>query len=145
LSNPETKNQEASPKIEIASDTVKTQLASVSLELTDYKAAVATLTEENQQLKQQNIELASVIENQLKTDKIVRIQAASKYSRDDLSNMTIEQLQTIEETLSHSTSYNPALNYKSIRAGNASSTPSRLTVGDLYGKSAEEIRKMEGL
>ena len=130
------------PKFEIASDTVKTQLAGLTLDNVEMQKSITTLAEENKQLKAQNIELAAVIENQLKADKIIRIQAASKYNRDELEKLSIEQLQSVEETLTHTLGYSP--NYKSIRAGNASQTPSRLTVGDLYGKSPKEIAAMEG-
>jgi septal ring factor EnvC (AmiA/AmiB activator) len=142
MSNIESKNQEA-PKIEIASDTVKTQLASLSLDNAEMQKQLTTLADENKQLKAQNIELASVIENQLKSDKILRIQAASKYDKEALANMSIEQLQAVEETLTHTLGYQP--NYKSIRAGSASINPTRLTVGDLYGKTPKEIAAMEGL
>jgi small-conductance mechanosensitive channel len=140
MSNIESKNQEA-PKIEIASDTVKTQLADLSLNNSAMSQELTIIREENKQLKQQNIELASVIENQLKSDKILRIQAASKYSREDLANMNIEQLQAVEETLTHTLGYKP--NYKTIRVGNGSSNPSRETAGSSFGLNAEEKLKWE--
>ena len=133
--------KEEPQKIEIATDTVKTQLAVMALEQRQKDIAVAALTEENKQLKQQNIELAAVIENDLKADLAIKIMAASQYQENDLANMTVEQMQSIHETLSKSKGY--VSTFKSIRAGNASTQISRLTVGDLYGKSREEIAKME--
>ena len=120
---------DASQKIEIATDTVKTQLAAMTLSNREKEIALAALDEENKALKQQNVELAAVIENDLKADLTIKIMAASQYTNNDLANMTVEQLQSIHETLSHSKGY--IASFKSIRAGNASAQISRLTVGDL--------------
>lgn len=141
LSSIEPKKEEA-PQIQIASETVKTQLASISLENTELKNTLKFVTDERDALKQQNIELASVIENQLRADKIVRIQAASKYTASDLETKTVEELQSIEETLTHAQGYESNI-YKSIRCGNASTQPSRLTVGSPYGLTPEETAKWQ--
>ena len=126
-----------------ASDTVKTQLASLTMQNAalikerDEKAA------ENEKLRKQNVELASIIENDLKADTIVRIVAMSSYKEQDLENLKIEELQQIEETLMK-TKGADKLPYKSIRAGAAQQGQGRLTVGTLYGKSREEILEMGG-
>lgn len=140
----ETKKPEGTPQTAIASDTVKTQIANLSLANMEKDKIIEELQSERDQLKQQNIELASVIENDLKADLTLKIAAASNYQQADLATMTVEQLQAIEETLSKSKGYTPMGIRKSIRAGNASANSTRLTVGDLYGKSREEIMKMNG-
>lgn len=130
-----------SAEMSISSSTVKTQLAKVSLENREKEIVIGQLSEENAKLKQQNIELATVIENDLKADLAVKIMAASTYQPNDLANMSVEQMQSIHETLSNSKGY--ASTFKTIRAGNASQRVSRLTVGDLYGKTREQINQME--
>jgi hypothetical protein len=136
------KPEESAPAVAIASDTVKTQIANLSLANMEKDKVITELQTERDQLKQQCIELASVIENDLKADLTIKIAAASQYQPADLATMTVEQLQAIEETLTKAKGYSPQANYKSIRAGNASQNVTRLTVGDLYGKSREEILKM---
>lgn len=134
-------------KTEIASDTYKTANAALALENTHLQNANAAYKEENEALRVQLEQANSIIENDLKADLIVRIQNASEYQESDLLQMNPTQLQTIEETLSKSKNFNingnPA-NYKSIRAGNAASANSRLTVGNLYGKTREELMKIGG-
>ena len=134
------------PKTEIASDTYKTANAALALENAQVKTANATLTQENEALRTQLEQANTIIENDLKADLILKIQNASDYQETDLLQMTPSQLQTIEETLTKSKGYastqpNP---YKSIRAGNASQKTNRLTVGNLYGKTREELMKLGG-
>jgi hypothetical protein len=85
-------------------------------------------------LKTQCGELANVIENDLKADLVVKIQAASKgkYQPDELQNLPVEQLKNIEEVLMKSGAFENAT-FKSIRAGSLGFDHSaRLTVGSLY-------------
>jgi len=125
---PETKSK----KQEASSDTVKTQLATLSLQTATQKNTIQRLRKENDALKQHNSELASVIENDLKADLIIKIMAASKYSREELDKLPVEQLKNVEETLSKTEGFAEAT-YKTIRAGTAGFDHSaRLTVGDLY-------------
>jgi hypothetical protein len=131
--------------VEIASDTVKTQLASMTLEINQLKNSNETLTTENEQLKRANVELASVIENDLVADLKIKIMAASNYTEKDLDSLKVEDLQRIEETLTRSKGFTGNAIFKSVRAGNASmDNTSRLTVGSLYGKPKEEIIKQGG-
>lgn len=133
-------------KTEIASDTYKTANAALALENAQVKTANATLTQENEALRTQLEQANTIIENDLKAELAVRILSASEYKEEDLMNLSPSQLQTIEETLTKSKGYastQPNL-YKSIRAGNASQKTSRLTVGNLYGKTREELMKIGG-
>lgn len=128
---PETKSKEPSK------DTYKTQVASLSLKTAMQTETIKRLRKERDAFKEQNMQLASVIESDLKADLIIRIQAASKYSQEELGNMTVTQLKNVEETLAKTEGYASA-QYKSIRAGSASfDHTSRLTVGDLYNKGGK--------
>jgi hypothetical protein len=132
------------PKTEIASDTIKTVNAKLTLENGHLQKVNTQLAEENKLLKTQLEQANGIIENDLKSDLILKIQAASEYQEADLLKLSPVQLQTIEETLSKSKTYTTeTANYKSIRAGNASAD-SNLTVGNLYHKTKEEIQKMGG-
>lgn len=130
-------------KTEVASDTVKTQLATYSIENAQQKQIIENLTAENEQLKQQNIELAATIENDLKSDLILKIIAVSEYTKEDLATLTIEELQNKYSTLTKTAGFTAT--YKNIRAGTASTgANSRLTVGNLYGLTRAEILKRAG-
>lgn len=131
-------------KKKLASDaTVKAQLASLTLERERLQKERDTAMGENELLRKQNVELASVIENDLKAEAKLRIMAVSDYKEDDLAKLSVEQLQQIEETLAR-TKGAGELPYKSIRAGAASRGSSNLTVGSLFGKSRSEILEMGG-
>jgi hypothetical protein len=135
------------PKLEIASDTYKTANAALALENAQLKNTCNQLKEEFNAVRTQLEQANSIIENDLKSDLIIKIQAASEYTESDLLLMNPSQLQTIEETLSKSKGFASNAKegvYKSIRAGNASMSNSNLTVGDLYGKTAKEIQAMGG-
>ena len=122
-------------EIETASDTVRTQLAQFSLENAALTKQVERLTDENTVLKQQVIDTANVIENDLKSDIIVKIQAAShgKYQPNELQPMSLDKLKNIEEVLFKSGAFDSPELFKSIRTGSASFDHSnRLTVGSLY-------------
>ena len=123
--------------------TVKAQLASLTLTKNSLEKENQTLSEENKALKKQNVQLANVIENDLKAEVKVRILAMSGYKESDLEDLPIEQLQQIEETLSKAKGAETA-SYKSIRAGGASEHAGHLTVGSLYQKSRKEILESEG-
>jgi len=86
--------------------------------------------------------LASVIETDLKADLKLKIMAKSDFKDSDLQPLKVEQLQQIDETLSRTKGGDTA-SYKPIRAGNDSSA-GRTTVGDLYGKTREQILAMKG-
>jgi len=134
------------PKTEIASDTYKTANANLALENAHLKNQNEAMTAEIKDLQIQLEQTTTVIENDLKADLILKIQAASEYQETDLLKMTPLQLQTIEETLAKSKgcAAQTQSGYKSIRAGNASAQQDRLTVGNLYGKTRQEIMQMEG-
>jgi hypothetical protein len=127
------------PKVDT---TVKTQLASLTLDVNRLQKENQRLEEENKGLKRQNVQLASVIENDLKADLKLKIMAKSDYKQSDLEDLKVEQLQTIDETLSRSKGVDAV--YKPIRAGTASQTEARMTVGSLYNKSRKEILEMGG-
>lgn len=131
-------SQETKP--EIASDTYKTANAALSLENAHLKNANEVLTDENEALRTQLEQANAIIENDLKTDLIMKIQAASDYQEADLLKMNPTQLQTIEETLSKSKGFTVTQNsiYKSIRAGSASATTPILSP---YGLSEEDKAK----
>jgi len=130
---PEQKKKE--PKAETASDTVKTQLAKMSLEIASANEELKHLKDENAALKQVNLDLTNVVENDLKSDLILKIQAASKgrYTSEELQAIPVEQLKNIEEVLVRAGAFEGAATFKSIRAGSAGFDHSaRLTVGNLY-------------
>jgi len=132
-------------KKKVATDTtVKVQLASLTLDLATAKKTLDTLCVENKALRKQNVELASVIENDLKADLKLKIRARSKYTDADLEKLTVEQLQQIDETLSLGKGIDTSTPYKSIRAGDTADHAGRLTAGNLYGKTRKEILEMEG-
>jgi predicted nuclease with TOPRIM domain len=123
--------------------TVDTELKSTRLELEELRELVSTQKEKIDSLTRQLEEANQVLERDLKTDLMRRIKGKSNYQDADLEDIPIEQLQQIDATLSMGKLAAPAT-YKSIRSGAASATGSRLTVGNLYGKSKKEILAMEG-
>jgi len=134
------------PKVATASDpTVNARLASLTIDLERAKQDVDNLTTENKALRKQNVELASVIENDLKADLKLKVRARSKYTDADLESLTVEQLQQIDETLTKGKGIdNSIATFKSIRAGDAADHTGRLSVGSLYGKSRKEILESQG-
>lgn len=128
-------------KQKTASDTVKVQLSALTLENAEMRKNIARLNDENKALRKQNVELASIIENDLKADLKLKIRAKTDYTDADLEALNVEQLQQIEETLSRSTGKD--VSYKPIRTGVAASD-AKLTVGNLFGKSRKEILEMAG-
>ncbi|MCJ7767858.1 hypothetical protein MUP79_05670 [Candidatus Bathyarchaeota archaeon] len=133
------------PKTETAMDsTVKVQLASITLDNARLTTENTRLADENKALKKQNVELASVIENDLKADLKLKVMAKSSFKESDLEPLKVEQLQQIDETLSRGKGIDTTTpSYKSIHAGNDAQT-GRTTVGDLYGKTREQILAMKG-
>ena len=130
-------------KQKLASDaTVKAQLAALTLEREKLTKDNEQLTAENTLLRKQNVELASVIENDLKAESKLRIMAVSNYKEDDLKTLSVEDLQRIEETLGK-TKGDVLLPYKTIRASGASQS-TNLTVGDLFNKSRKDILESGG-
>jgi len=131
---------EKQTKTETAMDsTVKVQLASLTLDNGRLAKENLVLIEEVKNLKKQNIELASVIETDLKADLKLKIMSKGDFKDADLEPLKIEQLQQIDETLSRSKGADSMnASYKPIRAGNDSQT-GRTTVGNLYGKTREQI------
>jgi len=136
----------AKQKVATASDpTVNARLASLTIDLERAKQELDTLTIENKALRKQNVELASVIENDLKADLKLKVRARSKYTDADLESLTVEQLQQIDQTLSLGKGIDSSsTSYKSIRAGDAADHTGRLSVGSLYGKSRKEILESQG-
>ena len=122
--------------------TVKTELARLTLENAGLTKRVTEQEDEIKDLKRTNVQLAAVIENDLKADLKLKIMAKSDYKESDLTDLKVEQLQTIDETLSRSKGLDAV--YKPIRAGTASTSEGRLTVGSLYNKSRKEILEMGG-
>ena len=121
--------------------TIKTQLASLLLENGNLKKTAEALTEDNKRLSKQCMQLATVIENELKSDLMIKIMAKGDYKQSDLEPLTIEQLQAIDATLTKAKG--ATATYKPIRTGN-DSTESRMTVGSLYGKTRSEILASKG-
>jgi len=136
----------AKQKTATASDpTVNVRLASLTIDLERAKQDIDKLAAENKALRKQNVELASVIETDLKADLKLKVRARSQYTDADLENLTIEQLQQIDETLAKGKGIdNSSVAYKSIRAGDTADHAGLLTVGSLYGKKREDILKSEG-
>jgi hypothetical protein len=131
-------------KTETAMDsTVKVQLASITLDNARLQKENTQLLDENKALKTQNVQLASVIETDLKADLKMKIMSKGDFKDADLEPLKIEQLQQIDETLSRSKGVDSAVSFKSIRTGNASGA-GRMTIGDLYGKSRKQILEMGG-
>lgn len=131
----ETKQNKQDKKAETASDTVKTQLAKMSIDNAALLSENTRLKDEITAIKQVNVDLANVIETDLKADIILKIQAASKgrYQPNELQPLSVEQLKNIEEVLLKSGAFEGTATFKSIRAGAAAFDHSaRLTVGSLY-------------
>ena len=132
-------------KATASSPTVNAQLASLTIDIERLKKDNEKITIENKALRKQNVELASVIENDLKADLKLKIRARSKYTDADLENLTIEQLQQIDETLMKGKGIdNSPGSFTSIRAGDTADHTGQLTVGALYGKSRKEILESAG-
>jgi len=85
--------------------------------------------------------LASVIENDLKANLKLGIRAKSTYTDSDLETLTLEQLQTIDQTLSMGKGVDST--FKPIRVGRDTANKGRLTVGSTFGKTREQILAME--
>jgi regulator of replication initiation timing len=131
------------PNTETALDSnVQVTLSRLTLDNGKLQKELQNALEENKALKTQNVQLASVIETDLKTDLKLRIMAKSEFKESDLEPLTVEQLQQIDETLCKSKGAD-SVSYKSIHAGSDSQT-GRTTVGSLYGKSHKEILDMGG-
>jgi len=122
--------------------TVKTRLASLTLDNAALTKRVTELEEENKSLKRQTVQLASVIENDLKADLKLKIMAKSDYKESDLTDLKVDQLQTIDETLSRSKGVDAV--YKPIRTATVGEPSARMTVGSLYNKTRKEILEMGG-
>jgi len=129
------------PKTETANDTVEHQLDTLSSTNAMLKKANDELIAERDALKKQNAQLGSVIDNQLKADLKVAICARSAYTDTDLAPMTYDQLKQIHDTLSRIKG--DTASYKPIRTG-SDAQAGRATVGNLYGKTRDEILKMGG-
>ena len=123
--------------------TVKMQLSSLTLDNAQLQTENTRLADENKALKAQNVELASVIENDLKADLKVKILALSDFKEAELEPLKVEQLQGILETLNKGKAGDTATSYKPIRTG-GSSDRGRSTVGSLYGKTRKQILEMGG-
>ena len=123
--------------------TIKTQLASLTLEKGQWETEKAALLEENKGLKKQCIELATVIENELKSDLMIKVMAKGDYKQSDLEPLKVEELQKIDATLSKVKGGLVAATYKNIRV-NTDTDNSRMTVGNLYGRTREQILAMKG-
>jgi len=130
-------------KTESLEPTVKVQLASLTLNNASLNTEITRLTEENKELKKQCVQLASVIENELKSDLMVKVMAKGDYKQSDLEALNIDQLQQIDETLSKVKGASAAI-YKPIRTASGEPNDSRMTVGSLYGKTRSEILAMKG-
>jgi len=124
-----------------ANPTVDTQLKTMNQELKEIKEQRDALQTETALLKRQLKEANDVIGTDLKADLILRIQQKSEYDTAQLEDLPIEQLQTIDATLSMSKE--PSGTHKNIRAGNASTGSKNLTIGSTYGLTQKQIAEME--
>lgn len=105
---------------------------------------IKELTAEVAQLKGALTRYNNQLESELKADSITRIKVMSKYNDSELENLSIEELQAIEQALTKSKGLETTAVFKSIRAGDATAHSDNLTVGNLYGKSRKEILEMGG-
>jgi peptidoglycan hydrolase CwlO-like protein len=131
------------PEPTVSHDAVKTQLASLTLKNAEMETLLREVTTERDSLKKQVVELASVVENDLKADLTLRIMAKGDFKEADLEQKTVKELQEMDEILSAAVHTGEAT-YKNIRAGTASTIDARSTVGSLYGKTKAEIQAMGG-
>ena len=122
---------------------VQAQLDSLSYDKEKLTKEVDVLTTENVKLKRQLKQANDVLETSLAARIKMSIRGKSTYNDADLEGLTIEQLQYIDKTLDKSKPMTDAT-FKSIRAGGASEQRGPTTVGDLCGKTKDEIREMGG-
>jgi len=140
---PKTETATAYQKIAV-DETVQVQLSSVTMRNADLEKENVQLKDENKALKTQNIQLASVIETDLKADWMVKVMAISDYKQADLEPKNAKELKDMYATLSRGKGTDTVTShYKSIHAG-SDSQAGRTTVGDLFGKSRKEILAMQG-
>lgn len=124
--------------------TVRTQLASLTLDVARLTKENERLTEDCKALRKTNVDLSNIIENDLKADLQVKILAKTDYKPSDLEPLTIEEMQKITETLGMAKPETGAASFKNIRAGNASERTGKLTVGSLKGLTRAEILALKG-
>ena len=124
-----------------ANPTVDIQLKAMTQELKETREQRDVLQKANALLSRQLKEANDVIGTDLKADLVMRIKNKSEYDTAQLEGLPIEQLQTIDATLSMSKE--PSGTHKNIRAGNASKGTRGLTIGSTYGMTQKQIDEME--
>jgi predicted choloylglycine hydrolase len=129
-------------KEKIATDALNLAYRNLKLDYDNLVKAHKTVTEENKKYRKQNKQFQVIVDTQIRSDLEAKIFSTGNYKKSDLEDKEIEDLQTIAETLSRSKGVDSV--FKSIRAGTASKSEARNTVGNLYGKSRKEILEMGG-
>lgn len=125
----------------------KVKTASEKLTATQLKLALDAVMIENADLKRQLNEANIVLENDLAADLNFKIKAMTdaQVTDADLATLSIEQKQDMVKVLSLARKPEAPNPFLSIKAGAGKVDRSnRLTVGDLYKKTADEIKKMGG-
>jgi hypothetical protein len=127
-----------------ASETHENTVKALTVERDLLKAANANLTTEVEELKKINMKMAEIEDARLTTELSTDIQKIANYSDEDLEGMKTEQMLNVKEILLRSKGTSAEAFYKPIRAGNASTENANLTVGNLYGKTREDLLKSGG-
>ena len=139
---PETEKKDAKNKA------VKVKMANLELENLQLKAALDASMKETADLKRQLNESNTVLERDLSADLEMKIKAMTdnQVTDADLEAMSIEQKQDMVKVLSLARKPEAPNPFLSIKAGAAGKVDrsQRLTVGCLYKKTADEIKKMGG-
>jgi hypothetical protein len=126
------------------SETLDNTVKALTVERDILKTAVAALTQEVENLKRTNMKMAEIEDARLTSELTTDIKRIANYSDEDLEGMKTEQMLNVKEILLRSKGTSAEAFYKPIRAGNASTENANLTVGNLYGKTREDLLKSGG-
>jgi len=123
-------------------DTVENTLKQWAIDKAELVNENTNLKEELAKAKHKLLELDNIVQSDIRADAIMRITMRSNFTRGELESLPVNDLLKIEETLSKTKGVDAT--YKPIRAGTASESQSRMTAGNLFGKSRKEILDMGG-
>lgn len=126
------------------SETLDNTVKALTVERDILKTAVAALTQEVENLKRTNMKMAEIEDARLTSELTTDIKRIANYSDEDLEGMKTEQMLNVKEILLRSKGTSAEAFYKPIRAGNDSTENANLTVGNLYGKTREDLLKSGG-